>query len=188
MEILKSIIAFLVAIGILVTIHELGHYWAARLCGVKIIRFSIGFGRTLWMRKFGADQTEWVVAALPLGGFVKMADERDEVLNDADRGRAFNNKPIWQRMIIIAAGPAANFVLAAVLYWVVFVVGAPGALPWWVLAQRLGRNEGVGEIWSDIACPWCYVGKRRFEAALQDFEHRDQVTVTWRSFELDPTA
>lgn len=129
MEILKSIIAFLVAIGILVTIHELGHYWAARLCGVKIIRFSIGFGRTLWMRKFGADQTEWVVAALPLGGFVKMADERDEVLDDADRGRAFNNKPIWQRMIIIAAGPAANFVLAALLYWVVFVVGAPGALP-----------------------------------------------------------
>jgi regulator of sigma E protease len=128
-EIIKSIVAFLVAIGILVTIHELGHYWAARFCRVKIIRFSIGFGRPLWIRKFGADQTEWVVAALPLGGFVKMADERDELVDDADRNRAFNNKPIWQRMIIIAAGPAANFVLAALLYWVVFVVGAPGALP-----------------------------------------------------------
>ncbi len=92
MEILKSIVAFLVAIGILVTIHELGHYWAARLCGVKIIRFSIGFGRPLWIRKFGADQTEWVVAALPLGGFVKMADERDDVVDELDRGRAFNNK------------------------------------------------------------------------------------------------
>ncbi|MCA3018634.1 MAG: RIP metalloprotease RseP [Rhodocyclaceae bacterium] len=129
MEILKSIVAFLVAIGILVTIHELGHYWAARLCGVKIIRFSIGFGRPLWIRKFGADQTEWVVAALPLGGFVKMADERDDVVDELDRGRAFNNKPVWQRMIIITAGPAANFVLAALLYWMVFVVGAPGALP-----------------------------------------------------------
>jgi regulator of sigma E protease len=136
-EILKSVIAFLVAIGILVTIHELGHYWAARLCRVKIIRFSIGFGRPLWMRKFGADQTEWVVAALPLGGFVKMADERDELVDDADRSRAFNNKPIWQRMIIIAAGPAANFVLAALLYWVVFVVGSPGALPF-VAAPPVG--------------------------------------------------
>jgi regulator of sigma E protease len=136
-EILKSVIAFLVAIGILVTIHELGHYWAARLCRVKIIRFSIGFGRPLWMRKFGADQTEWVVAALPLGGFVKMADERDELVDEADRSRAFNNKPIWQRMIIIAAGPAANFVLAALLYWVVFVVGSPGALPF-VAAPPVG--------------------------------------------------
>lgn len=137
MEILKSIVAFLVAIGILVTIHELGHYWAARLCGVKIIRFSIGFGRPLWIRKFGADQTEWVVAALPLGGFVKMADERDDMVDELDRGRAFNNKPVWQRMIIIAAGPAANFVLAALLYWMVFVVGAPGALPF-VAAPPVG--------------------------------------------------
>ena len=130
MSVLSSILAFLVAIGVLVTFHEFGHYLAARLCGVKILRFSIGFGRPLWVRKFGADQTEWVIAALPLGGFVKMADERDETVGVADRGRAFNNKPIWQRMSIIAAGPAANFILAALLYWLVFVSGQPGAVPY----------------------------------------------------------
>jgi regulator of sigma E protease len=126
---LNTLLAFLVAIGLLVTIHELGHYWAARLCNVKILRFSVGFGRTIWMRRFGPDQTEWAVAVLPLGGFVKMADERDESVEPQDRARAFNNKPIWQRMVIIAAGPMANFVLAALLYWIVFVAGQPGALP-----------------------------------------------------------
>ena len=130
MSVLISILAFLVAIGVLVTIHELGHYVAARLCNVRILRFSIGFGRPLWVRKSGPDQTEWVLAAIPLGGFVKMADERDETVMDGDRGRAFNNKPIWQRMIIIIAGPAANFLLAAVLYWVVFMTGQPGAVPY----------------------------------------------------------
>jgi regulator of sigma E protease len=129
-EVLNSVFAFLVAIGILVTIHELGHYSAARLCNVKIIRFSIGFGKPLWVRKFGADQTEWAVAVLPLGGFVKMADERDEDVSPSDRARAFNNKPIWQRMFIIVAGPLANFVLAALLYWFVYISGVPGAVPY----------------------------------------------------------
>ena len=130
MSVLNSILAFLVAIGVLVTIHELGHFVVARLCGVRVLRFSIGFGTPLWVRKFGADQTEWVLAAIPLGGFVKMADERDESVAEHERDRAFNNKPIWQRMLIIAAGPAANFLLAAVLYWVVFVTGQPGAVPY----------------------------------------------------------
>ncbi len=129
MNLLTTLLAFVVAIGTLVTIHELGHYWAARLCNVKILRFSIGFGRTLWLRRFGADQTEWVVAVLPLGGYVKMADERDGSVADDDRARAFNKKPVWQRMFIIAAGPLANFVLAAILYWAVFVAGQPGAIP-----------------------------------------------------------
>ena len=130
MTVLNSILAFLVAIGVLVTIHELGHFVAARLCGVRVLRFSIGFGSPLWVRKFGADQTEWVLAAIPLGGFVKMADERDASVADEERDRAFNNKSIWQRMFIIIAGPAANFLLASVLYWVVFVTGQPGAVPY----------------------------------------------------------
>ena len=130
MTVLNSILAFLVAIGVLVTIHELGHFVAARLCGVRVLRFSIGFGSPLWVRKFGADQTEWVLAAIPLGGFVKMADERDASVADEERDRAFNNKSIWQRMFIIVAGPAANFLLASVLYWVVFVTGQPGAVPY----------------------------------------------------------
>lgn len=130
MSLLITIGAFALAIGVLVTVHELGHYWAARLFDVKILRFSVGFGRPLWRRAVGPDQTEWVVAALPLGGFVKMADERDDSVAPEDRARAFNVKPVWQRMVIIAAGPVANFVLAAVFYWLVLVVGQPGALPY----------------------------------------------------------
>ena len=125
-----TIVAFLVSIGILVTIHELGHYWVARWCDVKILRFSIGFGRPLWLRRRGPDQTEWVIAALPLGGYVKMADERDDAVEPRDSGRAFNNKPVMQRILIVAAGPFANFLLAAILYWALFVSGIPGTKPY----------------------------------------------------------
>lgn len=130
MNLLITIAAFILAIGILVTIHELGHYWAARWCDVKILRFSIGFGRPLWLRRSGPDQTEWVVAVMPLGGYVKMADERDEGVASEDRARAFNNKSVWQRICIVSAGPVANFLLAAVLYWVLFVTGIPGIKPY----------------------------------------------------------
>ena len=125
-----AIAAFLVAIGVLVTIHELGHYWAARWCDVKILRFSLGFGRALWLRKMGPDDTEWVIGVLPLGGYVKMADERDGSAGSQDKARAFNNKTVWQRCLIVLAGPAANFVLAALLYWVLFVAGTPGTTPY----------------------------------------------------------
>ena len=134
MTLLITIAAFAVAIGILVTIHELGHYWVARACDVKILRFSIGFGRALWMKKFGPDQTEWAIGVLPLGGYVKMADERDGSVSaeasDADKARAFNNKSVWQRIAIVLAGPLANFILAAFLYWVLFVSGTPGTKPY----------------------------------------------------------
>jgi regulator of sigma E protease len=126
MNLLVTVVAFLLAIGILVTIHELGHYWAARWCDVKILRFSLGFGRPLILRRRGPDQTEWVIAALPLGGYVKMADERDESVATDERARAFNNKSVWQRIFIVAAGPAANFLLAALFYWVLLVTGIPG--------------------------------------------------------------
>jgi regulator of sigma E protease len=129
LSVLITIAAFIVAIGVLVTIHELGHYWAARRCDVKILRFSIGFGRPLWLTRRGPDQTEWVIAALPLGGYVKMADERDESVDAKDSTRAFNNKGVWQRIFIVAAGPIANFLLAAILYWALFVVGTPGNRP-----------------------------------------------------------
>ncbi len=142
MNLLITILAFMVAIGVLVTIHELGHYWAARWCNVKILRFSIGFGRAIWVRRFGADQTEWVIAALPLGGYVKMADERDDSVAPADRARAFNTQPIWRRMVIIAAGPLANFILAALIYWVVFVAGQPGAVAF-VAAPPAGTAAAV---------------------------------------------
>ena len=141
MNLLITIAAFLLAIGILVTIHELGHYWAARWCGVKIMRFSIGFGRALWLRRVGPDQTEWVIALVPLGGYVKMADERDDTVEPAERDRTFNNKTVWQRMFIVVAGPVANFMLATLLYWTLFVSGIPGVKPY--LAEPAAKSEAA---------------------------------------------
>ena len=106
MSLLITIAAFLVAIGILVTVHELGHYLAARWCDVKILRFSVGFGKPLCLRRYGPDQTEWVLAAIPLGGYVKMADERDESVDLKDRLRAYNNKSIGQRVSLFSPGPS----------------------------------------------------------------------------------
>jgi regulator of sigma E protease len=127
---LIKFLGILGAIGILVTFHELGHYWAARFCDVKILRFSIGFGKPLLIKHAGPDRTEWVIAAVPLGGYVKMADERDGSAELQDRARAFNNKNVWQRIFIVIAGPMANFVLAAFFYWVLFVTGIPGTKPY----------------------------------------------------------
>ena len=140
---LTTVAAFAVAIGILVTIHELGHYWAARWCDVKILRFSIGFGRPVWMRRFGRDQTEWAIGMLPLGGYVKMADERDGSADTSDKARAFNNKTVWQRIVIVLAGPVANFVLAAFLYWALFVTGTPGNKPY-IAAPVAGSAAAIG--------------------------------------------
>ncbi len=129
MNLLVTIASFLVTVGVLVVIHELGHYLAARLVGVKILRFSVGFGRTLWMRRLGRDRTEWAVAAVPLGGYVKMLDEREGEVAAEDRARAFNRQSVWARIFIVLAGPAANFLLAALVYWALFVAGLPGLKP-----------------------------------------------------------
>ena len=112
-----SILAFLLAIGVLVTFHELGHYAAARCCGVKVLRFSIGFGKPLFTVKRG--ETEWAVCPIPLGGYVKMLDEREGVVAPEDRSRAFNRQSVGKRMLIVVAGPLMNLLLAALFYWVV---------------------------------------------------------------------
>lgn len=124
-----TVIAFIVALSLLVVVHEFGHYWVARRCGVKVLRFSVGFGKPLWSRKLGRDGTEWVVAAIPLGGYVKMLDEREADVPVDERHRAFNRKSVWQRFAIVLAGPAANFLAAVVLYWALFVYGIPGLVP-----------------------------------------------------------
>ncbi|MES2553440.1 MAG: site-2 protease family protein, partial [Pseudomonadota bacterium] len=114
-----TIVAFLVTLGVLVTVHEYGHFQMARWCGVKVLRFSVGFGKPLFTRRFGKDQTEFVLAALPLGGYVKMLDEREledgkdsGSIKQEDLPRAFNRQPVWKRMAIVIAGPASNLILA----------------------------------------------------------------------------
>jgi regulator of sigma E protease len=129
MNILVSIPAFIFAIAILVTIHEFGHYWVARKMGVKVLRFSIGFGKPLWSKVAGADKTEYVIAAIPLGGYVKMLDEREGRVEEYEKHRAFNQKSVWKRIAIVAAGPLANFLLAIVLYSIVFVLGTNAMQP-----------------------------------------------------------
>ncbi|SCY01457.1 regulator of sigma E protease [Nitrosospira sp. Nsp13] len=129
MTFFSTIIAFVVALGLLIVFHEFGHYLVARWCGVKVLRFSIGFGQPLLTKRWGNDQTEWVVAALPLGGYVKMLDEREGEVAPEDLTRSFNRKPVVHRFAIVAAGPVANFLLAIILYWVLFMLGVSGMKP-----------------------------------------------------------
>ncbi len=129
MNLLTTVAAFIVALGALIVIHEYGHYFIARLCGVKVLRFSVGFGRPLWARKLGPDGTEWVLAAFPLGGYVKMLDEREGEVAPHELHRAFNRQSVWRRFAIVVAGPVANLLLAIVLYWILFVHGVPGVKP-----------------------------------------------------------
>ncbi len=129
MSVLHTVLWFLVAIGVLVVVHEFGHYLAARWAGVKVLRFSVGFGKVLLSRRFGQDQTEWTLAALPLGGFVKMLDEREGEVPAAEAHRSFNRATVWRRIGIVAAGPLANFLLAIVFYWVLFMNGLPALKP-----------------------------------------------------------
>lgn len=123
MEVIQSILAFIVVLGILITFHEYGHFQVARFFDVKILRFSVGFGKPLWTKKIGKDNCEFVVASLPLGGYVKMLDEREGDVDEKEKHRAFNNKPLGQRILIVMAGPVFNFIFAIVAYWAIFIVG-----------------------------------------------------------------
>ena len=120
-SLLNTIIAFVVALGSLVVVHEFGHYLAARICNVKVLRFSVGFGRILASRRLGRDQTEWALAVFPLGGYVKMLDEREGEVAPEDLPRAFNRQSVWRRFLIVVAGPLANFLLAIFVYWLIFM-------------------------------------------------------------------
>lgn len=132
MNLLHTLIAFFVALGSLVVVHELGHYLVARWCGVKVLRFSVGMGRVIWSRRFGRDQTEWALSLLPLGGYVKMLDAREQPLEDipeADLKREFTRQSVWRRIAIVAAGPIANFLLAILLFAGLYMHGVPEPVP-----------------------------------------------------------
>ncbi len=126
---MTTLLSFLLVIGILVVVHEYGHYLAARWSGVKVLKFSVGFGRPLLSHRYGRDRTEWAVGLLPLGGYVKMLDEREGPVAAEELPRAFNRATVWRRMMIAAAGPLANFLLAIVVFWILFVHGLPALKP-----------------------------------------------------------
>ncbi|MBU0753394.1 MAG: RIP metalloprotease RseP [Gammaproteobacteria bacterium] len=147
-NLLSTLGAFALALAALIVVHEYGHYLVARLCGVKVLRFSVGFGRPLLTWRAGPEQTEWVLAAFPLGGYVKMLDEREGEVPAADAHRSFNRQSLGRRSLIVAAGPAANFVLAIVLYWFLFMQGVPelravvAEPPAATVAAQAGLTEG----------------------------------------------
>lgn len=162
---------YIVTIGVLVTIHEFGHFWMARRFGVKVHRFSIGFGKALWSRT-GRDGTEYVLAAIPLGGYVAMLDERVEEVAPEDLERAHNRKPAWQKIAIAVAGPAANLLAAVVAYWAMYVVGKPDFQPvigpTTALAAEAGLRSGmrVTAIDGEPVTAWSEVSQGIIEAAL----------------------
>ncbi|HSD70578.1 MAG TPA: RIP metalloprotease RseP [Woeseiaceae bacterium] len=126
---LIDLTAFIVAISVLVAVHEYGHFLVGRLCGMKVLRFSIGFGKPVLMRVAGKDRTEYCISAIPLGGYVKFLDEREGPVSAADRGRAFNHRPVPQRIAVLLAGPMFNFLFAVLAYWALFVNGIPTVIP-----------------------------------------------------------
>ncbi|EOW3713850.1 RIP metalloprotease RseP, partial [Vibrio fluvialis] len=126
--ILWNLVSFIVALGILVAVHEYGHFWVARKCGVKVEKFSIGFGKSIWKR-LGKDGTEYSISIIPLGGYVKMLDGRVDDVSPQDQQFAFDKKPLWKRAAIVSAGPAFNFFFAVFAYWLVFMIGVPAVKP-----------------------------------------------------------
>jgi len=197
MGLLHTVASFIVALGVLIVVHELGHYLVARWCGVKVLRFSVGFGRPLASWRVGPDRTEWVVAAVPLGGYVKMADEREGDVAPADRPRAFNRQSVWRRIAIVAAGPVANFLLAILLYWWLFMSGVQEAKPilaapdpGTIAAQAgVARGDTIRAINDEPAAGWQEVRWQLLQLALDRKNARLEVTdargaIDWRTLDL----
>ena len=129
MQIITYVLAFIAAVGIIVTVHEFGHFWVAKKLGVKVLRFSVGFGKPLLKRIAGTDETEYVLASIPLGGYVKMLDEREGDVAEQEAHRAFNRQVVWKRFAIVSAGPIFNFIFAVFAYWITFIAGVDGMKP-----------------------------------------------------------
>ncbi|MGH8447104.1 MAG: RIP metalloprotease RseP [Solimonas sp.] len=168
-----SIGGFIVTIGVLVAFHEFGHYWVARRCGVKVLRFSIGFGKPIWTYR-ARDGVEWVLSAVPLGGYVKMLDEREGIVAPSERHMAFTQASVGKRMAIVAAGPLFNFALAIALYWCVFVIGVEGLKT--VIAQppeksvaaqaQLQAGEQITMLEGEVVPTWSELRTEIIERAL----------------------
>ena len=142
MNLLHTVVSFIVALGVLIVVHEYGHYLAARLCNVRVLRFSVGFGRSLATWRLGRDGTEWTIAAIPFGGYVKMLDEREAPVDAKELDRAFNRQSVWRRFVIVSAGPVFNFLFAIAVYAGLYMHGMPEARP--VLAQPAAGTLAQG--------------------------------------------
>lgn len=172
-DILQSIISFIVAIGILVTVHEFGHFWVARKLGVRVLRFSVGFGKPLF-KKTGRDGVEYVVAAIPLGGYVRMFGEEDDDITESNKHESFNHKPLSVKTAIVVAGPMLNFIFAIAAYWLMYTVGIPGQVamlgaiqPDSIAAQAGMRpNEQIVRIVEQPTPTWSTVNAALLDAAI----------------------
>lgn len=197
MNLIITLAAFAVALGVLIVVHEYGHYLVARICGVKVLRFSIGFGKPLWRILGGPDRTEWAVAAIPIGGYVKMLDEREGPVAPEEAHRAFNRQSVWRRIAIVSAGPAANFLLAIVFYWALLVHGVPEARPvvaapeagTLAAASGLERGETILKINGKPIASWQEVRWQLLQLAVEkqpaELEVIDaQQRVNWRKLDL----
>lgn len=195
MAVLQMIFYTLIVLGVLVTAHEFGHFWVARRCGIKVVRFSIGFGPSLLCWRDRHD-TEFVIALLPLGGYVKMVDEREGNVSDEDLPYAFNRKSVGQRMATVVAGPLANFILAVCAYWIVYMLGVQGVAPViggvtpGSIAAAAGLEEGQEIIAVDgVPTPtWQTVGERLVHRIGDDDQIRFTVSYADSNLHYDSSA
>jgi regulator of sigma E protease len=172
---LHTAVSFIVALGVLIVVHEYGHYLMARLCNVRVLRFSVGFGRSLATWRLGRDRTEWTIAVVPFGGYVKMLDEREAPVEQSELPRAFNRQSVWRRFLIVVAGPLFNFLFAIAVYAGLYMYGLPEARP--VLAQPaagtlaqsagFGAGDTVRSVDGDAIATWQDLRWRVLQGALQ---------------------
>jgi len=185
---MSTLFYFIVAIGILVSFHEFGHFWVARKTGVKVLRFSVGFGKVIWAYQKSPASTEYVISAIPLGGYVKMVDEREGKVVDEDLPFAFNRQPLWARSAIVAAGPLFNLMLAVLFFWIVLFIGETGLRPiighveTGTLAAEAGLLEGEEIVAVDQknTATWSEVIESIFSAAMTG---RESVDVTVKNID-----
>ena len=195
MAFIEMVFYTLIVLGVLVSFHEFGHFWVARRCGIKVVRFSIGFGTPLFRWRDRYD-TEFVIALLPLGGYVKMVDEREGNVSEEDLPFAFNRKSVWQRMATVAAGPIANFILAVLLYWVVYMLGVQGVAPVIgdvkpnSIAAAAGLEAGQEVLAVDgVATPtWQTLGERLVHRIGDDGEIRFTVSYADSNLQYESVA
>nr|VFK56733.1 MAG: regulator of sigma E protease [Candidatus Kentron sp. TUN]VFK65653.1 MAG: regulator of sigma E protease [Candidatus Kentron sp. TUN] len=167
MDLFYAVLGFVITIGILVTVHEFGHFWVAQRLGVKVLRFSVGFGQPLWMRRFGPDNTEYTIAMIPLGGYVKMLDEREGEVAKNELPRAFNRQSLPVRLAIVFAGPLCNILFAVFVYWAMFIIGVNGIKPFVMDVAPESIAAQAGLLPNDTILSVDDQGTRSWESVMQ---------------------